>query len=190
VSASATGTCAESAVRSATSGTVATRHPTPHRACGHFHRENRCATLVLRSPPGHRPAGWYLGQGCELSGRPVPVWPYHPLFTDSDLPTAEADFTRRRAIVEIMFAELIDGPFAHVPSGRFAADCARMLCAAIAHNFLRGADTLAGAGHAAARGATLRRDLENVPTRPARRPFLHLPASPTPTNRPTGPDKN
>ena len=46
-----------------------------------------------------------------------PVWRYHPLVTNSDLPTAEADITHRRhAIVETTFADLIDGPLAHFPS--------------------------------------------------------------------------
>lgn len=49
----------------------------------------------------------------------------------------------------------------------------------IAHNLLRAAGTLAGANHAVARGAVLRRDLVNVPARfaaSARKPMLHLPA--------------
>jgi hypothetical protein len=60
---------------------------------------------------------------------------------------------------------LIDGPLAHIPSGLFAANCA--------------AGTLAGGNHTAARGATLRRDLINVPARfaaPARKTFA--PATP------------
>jgi hypothetical protein len=46
-----------------------------------------------------------------------PVWRYHPFFTNSELPTAEADLTHRRhAIVETTFADLIAGPLAHIPS--------------------------------------------------------------------------
>jgi hypothetical protein len=109
-----------------------------------------------------------------------PVWRYHPFFTNSDLPTAEADLTHRKhAIIETTFADLIDGPLAHIPSGLFAANCAWLACAVIAHNLLRAAGTLAGGKHAVARGATLRRDLVNVPARfaaPARKPTLHLPA--------------
>jgi len=109
-----------------------------------------------------------------------PVWRYHPFVTNSTLPTAEADITHRRhAIIETTFADLIDGPLAHIPSGLFAANCAWLGCAVIAHNLLRAAGILAGASHAAARGATLRRDLVNVPARfaaPARKPILHLPA--------------
>ena len=44
-----------------------------------------------------------------------PVWRYHPFFTNTTLPTAEADLTHRKhAIVETTFADLIDGPLAAV----------------------------------------------------------------------------
>jgi hypothetical protein len=108
-----------------------------------------------------------------------PVWRYHPFLTNSTLPTAEADITHRRhAIIETTFADLIDGPLAHIPSGLFAANCAWLACAVIAHNLLRAAGTLAGGSHTVARGATLRRDLVNTPARfaaPSRKPMLHLP---------------
>lgn len=108
-----------------------------------------------------------------------PVWRYHPFFTDSTDPVAEADITHRRhAIIETVFADLIDGPLAHMPSGRFGANSAWILCAAIAHNLLRAAATLAGEQHAVARGATLRRKIVDLPARlarPQRRPVLHLP---------------
>ncbi len=69
-----------------------------------------------------------------------PVWRHHPFVTNSELPTAEADITHRRhAIIETTFADLIDGPLAHVPSGLFAANCAWLGCAVIAHNLLRAA---------------------------------------------------
>jgi Transposase DDE domain group 1 len=108
-----------------------------------------------------------------------PVWRYHPFFTNSTLPTAEADIVHHRhAIIETVFADLIDGPLAHMPSGHFGANSAWALCAAIAHNLLRAAGTLAGAFYARARGATLRRRIITVPARlarPARKPILHLP---------------
>jgi hypothetical protein len=82
-----------------------------------------------------------------------PVWRYHPFFTNSDEPTADADITHRgHAIIETVFSDLIDGPLAHMPSGRFGANSAWVLCAAIAHNLLRAAATLAGPTHAVARG--------------------------------------
>jgi len=109
-----------------------------------------------------------------------PVWRYHPFFTDNDEPVADADITHRRhAIIETVFADLIDGPLARIPSGRFGANSAWVLCAAIAHNLLRAAAVLAGQRHAVARGATLRRTLVNIPARlarPQRKPILHLPS--------------
>jgi hypothetical protein len=109
-----------------------------------------------------------------------PVWRYHPFFTDSDEPVVAADLTHRRhAVIETVFADLIDGPLAHVPSGRFGANSAWVLCAAIAHNLLHAAGVLAGGVLGRARGATLRRKLVTVPARlarPQRKPVLHLPS--------------
>jgi Transposase DDE domain group 1 len=108
-----------------------------------------------------------------------PVWRYHPFFTNTDLPVEQADITHRQhAIIETVFADLIDGPLAHLPSGRFGANSAWVLCAAIAHNLLRATGVLAGDRHTRARGSTLRRRIVNVPARLARpqhRPILHLP---------------
>src|SRR5215471_7184554 len=128
--------------------------------------------------------GSMRARGCDSPGlldpdALFPVWRYHPFMTNSALPVAEADITHRRhAIIETTFADLIDGPLAHIPSGLFAANCAWLACAVITHNLLRAAGTLAGGDHTVARGATLRRDLVNVPARfaaPARKPTLHLP---------------
>jgi hypothetical protein len=109
-----------------------------------------------------------------------PVWRYHPFFTNTDLPTAQADIVHRRhAIIETVFADLIDGPLAHLPSGHFGANSAWTLCAAIAHNLLHATGILAERPHTRARGATLRRQLISVPARlarPARAPVLHLPS--------------
>jgi len=109
-----------------------------------------------------------------------PVWRHHPFFTNSAEYTVEADLTHRRhAVIETVFADLIDGPLAHWPSGRFAANSAWAVCAMITHNLLRAADTLDPTRPAVARGATLRRQIVNVPARlarPQRRPVLHLPA--------------
>ncbi len=65
--------------------------------------------------------------------------PDHPFFINSTEPTTPTDITHRRhAISEIVFADLIDGPLAHLPSGRFPTNSARTICAAITHNLLRG----------------------------------------------------
>ncbi|WP_459986879.1 IS1380 family transposase [Nocardioides sp. AN3] len=109
-----------------------------------------------------------------------PVWRYHPFFTNSLESTVEADLTHRRhAIIETVFADLIDGPMAHMPSGRFASNGAWAICAMITHNLLRAAGALSTGHLAVARGATLRRQIVHVPARlarPQRRPVLHLPA--------------
>lgn len=108
-----------------------------------------------------------------------PVWRHHPFFTNSTELTAQADITHRQhAIIETVLSDLIDGPLAHLPSGQFASNAAWAICAAITHNLMRAAGTLAGGRHAVARGATLRRHLVAVPARlarPQRRPVLHLP---------------
>jgi len=109
-----------------------------------------------------------------------PVWRYHPFFTNSTEPIAAADITHRRhAIVETVFADLIDGALNHMPSGRFSANSAWTLCAAITHNLMRAASTLTNSQqHAVARGSTLRRQIISVPARlakPQRRHWLHLP---------------
>jgi Transposase DDE domain group 1 len=109
-----------------------------------------------------------------------PVWRHHPFLTNSLEAAPAADITHRRhAIIETVFADLIDGPLAHLPSGRFPANAAWAVCAAICHNLLRGAGTLASPKHAVAHGTTLRRQLVTVPARtaqPQRRRMLHLPA--------------
>jgi hypothetical protein len=93
-----------------------------------------------------------------------PVWRHHRFLTNSTEPTAQADIThRRRAVIETVFADLIDGPLAHLPSGRFAANSAWAICAAITHNLLRAAGALSSPTHALARGATLRRQIVTVP---------------------------
>jgi hypothetical protein len=109
-----------------------------------------------------------------------PVWRYHPFFTNSTETTTDADITHRRhAICETVWSDLIDGPWAHQPSGSFAANAAWCILAAICHNLLRAAGTLTRAArYTRACGATLRTRLVNIPARfarPQRRPVLHLP---------------
>ncbi|EUA09974.1 transposase, IS4 family [Mycobacterium kansasii 732] len=70
-------------------------------------------------------------------------------------------------------------PPADIPSGRFGANSARALRAAIAHNPLRAAGVLADAQHGTAHRATLQPPLVTIPallTRPQRKPLLHLPS--------------
>jgi hypothetical protein len=108
------------------------------------------------------------------------AWRYHAVFTDSPFGLVQAEGQHRdHAIVEQVFADATDGPLAHLPSGSFAANAAWLTCAAIAHNLLRAAGSLASLAYARARGATLRRDLIDVAARTARHGrghiTLHLP---------------
>ena len=105
---------------------------------------------------------------------------YHAVFTNSPLPLLEAEKTHRaHAIVEQVIADLKNGPLTHLPSGRFWANSAWLVCAAMAFNLTRAAGTLASAFHARATTGTIRAQLITVPARlarSARRLTLHLPA--------------
>jgi hypothetical protein len=93
----------------------------------------------------------------------VLAYRYHAFFTDTALSTVDADLTHRaHAVIKQVFADLIDGPLAHLPSGRFAANGAWLTCAAIAHNLLRAAAGLTSRADARARGQTLRRRFIHV----------------------------
>jgi hypothetical protein len=67
-----------------------------------------------------------------------PVWRHHPFLTDSLEPVDQADITHRQhAAIETVWADLIDGLWAHQPSGVFAANAAWAILAAITHNLPR-----------------------------------------------------
>src|SRR5439155_5660879 len=87
---------------------------------------------------------------------------------------------RAHAIVEQVIADLKNGPLAHLPSGRFWANSAWLVCAAIAFNLTRAAGVLASTFHARAQTSTIRAQLINVPARlarSARRLTMHLPST-------------
>jgi hypothetical protein len=104
---------------------------------------------------------------------------YHAVFTDSPFTLAQAEAAHRgHAVIEQVNADLINGPLAHLPSGRFAANGAWLMLAAIAHNLTRAAGTLASKALGKARGATIRTQIINVAARVAshaRHLTLHLP---------------
>lgn len=112
-------------------------------------------------------------------GALFPVWRYHAFLTNTTESTVAADLTHRaHALVETTFADLIDGPLAHLPSGQFDASAAWAVAAAISHNVLRAAGSLTSKFHAKARSATLRTHLVCVPARlaePQGKPTVHLP---------------
>jgi hypothetical protein len=106
-------------------------------------------------------------------------WRYFAVFTDSPFVLEQAEAAHRgHAVIEQVNADLIDGPLAHLPSGRFSANSAWLACAAIAHNLLRAAGHLAAPHYARAKAATIRRELIHVAARlahHARTIHLHLP---------------
>ena len=90
----------------------------------------------------------------------------------------EADH-RRHAEIELVIRDLKQGPWAHMPSGRFGANAAWLALGAIAHNLARWSARLGGTTE---RGGpitlpTLQRRYICVPghlSRSARRTTLHL----------------
>ena len=104
---------------------------------------------------------------------------YHALFTDNPAPLVEAESTHRgHAVVEQVIADLKNSALAHLPSGRFAANAAWLVCAAIAFNLTRALGVLAGGRLVKATTATIRTRLINLPARiarSARRLSLRLP---------------
>jgi hypothetical protein len=135
------------------------------------------ARLIVRRVRDQNPNHLVPNEQGEL----FPAWRHHAVFTNSPLIMlqAEADH-RRHAIVEQVIADLKNGPLAHLPSGRFNANGAWLVLAAMAFNLTRAAGALASRFHARATTATIRRQLINVPARPvrsARRIHLRLPTN-------------
>ncbi|GAA4250601.1 IS1380 family transposase [Dactylosporangium darangshiense] len=136
-------------------------------------RDETTARLIVRRVPDLNKTA------VDAQGELFTVWRYHAAFTDSPFILVQAEAQHRgHAIIEQVFAALIDGPLAHLPSGRFNANNAWLACIAIAHNLTRAAGVLAGRPHATARAATIRRHLINIAsriTRHARAITIHLP---------------
>jgi hypothetical protein len=132
------------------------------------------ARLIVRRVKRLADPGQVPGQG-ELFDQ----YRYHAVFTDSPFVLEQAEAQHRgHAVIEQVNADLIDGPLAHLPSGRFAANNAWLACAAIAHNLTRAAGHLAGPRYATARAATIRTRIINIAARLAHRArgiHLHLP---------------
>ena len=103
------------------------------------------------------------------------------MFTNSPLPMLAAEAAHRaHAVIEQVIADLKNGPLAHVPSGKFWANSAWLVCAEIAFNLTRAAGTLASVFHAKATTGTIRAQLITVPARlarSARRLTVHLPTA-------------
>jgi len=136
--------------------------------------EHVSARLIVRRVRRLNPH--HAGQG-EL----FPDYRHHAVFTDSGLGMGDAEAAHRdHAIVEQVIADLKNSALAHLPSGRFTANAAWTVLAAIAFNLTRAAGVLASTRHARATTATIRRQLITLPVRiasSARRLHLHLPSS-------------
>src|SRR3954466_7242128 len=90
--------------------------------------EHVSARLIVRRVKRLNPASVPAGQS-ELFA----TYRHHAVFTDSPQPMLAAETTHRaHAIVEQVIADLKNGPLAHLPSGRFAANSAWTVLAAIA----------------------------------------------------------
>ncbi|WP_233196917.1 transposase [Verrucosispora sp. ts21] len=109
----------------------------------------------------------------------VAAYRYHAVFTDSPFTLVQAEAQHRQhAVIEQVNADLIAGPLAHLPSGRFSANDAWLTCAGIAHNLTRAAGHLAAGTWTTARTTTIRTRIINVAARLAhcaRTINLHLP---------------
>ncbi len=100
-----------------------------------------------------------------------PAWRYHAVFTDSPFELIQAeDQHRDHAIVEQVFADWTDGPLAHLPSGFFPANAAWLTCAAIAHNLLRAAGSLASLAYGSGLTSPDRSAPAIAPRQPRTRP--------------------
>ncbi len=116
----------------------------------------------------------------DQQGELLPTWELYPFATNrSDaIAVVEAEH-RQHAVVELAIRDLKDQALAHFPSGKFCANAAWTVIAALAHNLLRWTSLLGLPGQTIRAARTLRRRLLSMPgrlTKTARRYTLHLPA--------------
>jgi hypothetical protein len=109
-----------------------------------------------------------------------PDWRHHAFVTNrvDGLEIVEAEH-RGHAVVELAIRDLKDQALAHFPSGKFLANSAWTVIAALAHNLLRWTTLIGLPGTVIPTSRTLRRRLLTVPgrlTRTARRVTLRMPA--------------
>jgi hypothetical protein len=117
-----------------------------------------------------------LGAQAEL----WPDWRHHAFFTNrtDTLELVESEH-RQHAVVELAIRDLKDQALAHFPSGRFLANAAWTVIAALAHNLLRWTTLIGLPDTTIPTARTARRRLLTVPgriTRTARQLTLRMPA--------------
>jgi Transposase DDE domain group 1 len=109
-----------------------------------------------------------------------PDWRHHAFLTNRTdaIEQVEAEH-RQHAVVELAIRDLKDQALAHFPSGKFLANAAWTVIAALAHNLLRWTTVIGLPDTTIPTARTLRRRLLTVPgriTRTARTVTLRLPA--------------
>jgi Transposase DDE domain group 1 len=109
-----------------------------------------------------------------------PDWRHHAFVTNRTEPLSlvEAEH-RQHAVVELAIRDLKDQALAHFPSGRFLANAAWTVIAALAHNLLRWTTLIGRPDTTVPAARTLRRRLLSIPGRLAatgRRLTLRMPA--------------
>ena len=109
-----------------------------------------------------------------------PDWRHFAFFTNrtDTLEQVEAEH-RQHAVVELAIRDLKDQALAHFPSGKFLANAAWTVIAALAHNLLRWTTLIGLPDTVIPTARTLRRRLLTVPgriTRTARQVTLRMPA--------------
>jgi hypothetical protein len=117
-----------------------------------------------------------LGAQAEL----WPDWRHFAFLTNRTEPLGLVESEHRQhAVVELAIRDLKDQALAHFPSGKYMANAAWTVIAALAHNLLRWTHLIALPGQTIRTARTLRRRLLTLPgrlTRSGRRTMLRMPA--------------
>ena len=117
-----------------------------------------------------------LGAQAEL----FPDWRHHCFLTNRTVPMLTADIDHRdHAQVELVIRDLKDQALAHFPTGRYAANSAWTVIAAIAHNLGRWTTQIGLPNRPLQTARSRRRHLLQIParlTRTSRRWTLRMPA--------------
>ena len=144
-------------------------------------RRDRLHRVRNQPAQGHRPARGSPRQ--ETRPRPrrsdelFNLWRHHVFLTETGETTVDADLTHHaHAVVEQVFADVIDGPLAHLPPGRLAANAAWLTLTVMPHNLLRAAGCLTG--HRYSRNPPPAPDQHPSPDRPPGQTRRAAPARP------------
>jgi hypothetical protein len=117
-----------------------------------------------------------IGAQAEL----FPDWRHHCFVTNRTVPMLTADTDHRdHATIELVIRDLIDQALCHFPSGRFAANSAWTVIAALAHNLGRWTTQIGLPNQPVQTASTRRRRLLEIParlTRTSRQWTLRMPA--------------